>query len=255
MALSSFQALSPILRKLETRALLDQHDREAFLGLPVRLQKVEPSVFLVREGDRPDQSLVLISGFAFRHKLTESGHRQILNFHVAGDFMDLEGALLNIADHNIQTLTRCEVAFVPRGALRELLHSFPRLCMAMWIDTLIDASIFREWIVNVGRRGGVTRIAHLLCEFGRRLELTGIANLDGFELPMTQEKLADATGMTSVHVNRLLKQLAAQRLIKRTRRSISICDWERLRSLAGFSELYLHLDQVVRDQRADRALG
>jgi CRP-like cAMP-binding protein len=108
--------------------------------------------------------------------------------------------------------------------------------------------------LNVGRRDARSRMAHLLCEFARRLEAAGLAALSGYELPMTQEQLADATGLTSVHVNRVLKQLTQEGLIQRTRRAINIPDWDLLRSVAGFSETYLHLDQVARGRRPDRNL-
>ena len=113
------------------------------------------------------------------------------------------------------------------------------------MDSLVDSSIFREWVVNVGRRDARARIAHLLCEFARRLELAGLTNGEGYELPMTQEHLADATGLTPVHVNRTLKRLEKEGLVVRNRRHVGIPDWEQLRAVAGFSELYLHLDQVA----------
>lgn len=254
MSDSQSHDLLPLLRKFELRAPLDDGDREAFLGLPHRVQVVENNIYLVREGDRPDRSCVLIEGYAYRHKMTESGARQIVSVHMAGDFLDLDGALLNIADHNIQTMTRCRVAMIPRAAVRDLIVAHPRIGMAMWVDTLIDGSIFREWVVNVGRRDARARIAHLLCEFARRLEVAGLAQSVGYVLPMTQETLADATGLTTVHVSRVLKSLAADGLIRRTRRAITIPDWQRLRDVAMFSETYLHLDQVARGHRPDRNL-
>ncbi len=112
------------------------------------------------------------------------------------------------------------------------------------MDTLIDASIYREWVMNVGRRPAKQRIAHLLCEFARRLELAEMGDTEGYEFPMTQEQLADATGLTVVHVNRTLKALEDDGLIVRERRFLGIPDWGRLRDMSGFNELYLHLDQV-----------
>jgi CRP-like cAMP-binding protein len=247
--------LEAMLRTLERRAILDESDKAAFLQLPLRLQTLEANVYIVREGDRPDRSCVLVSGYAVRHKVTESGERQIVSVHIAGDFLDLEGALLNIADHNVQTLTRSDLAFIPRSAVRELIVSHPRVGMAMWVDTLIDSSIFREWVMNVGRRDGRARIAHLLCEFARRLDVAGFPIDGGYQLPMTQEQLADATGLTPVHVNRVLKALTSEGLIRRTKRIVTIPDWERLRSVAGFNETYLHLDQVARGMREDRSLA
>jgi CRP-like cAMP-binding protein len=235
-----------MLRKFETRAPLDEADRAALLALPHRRQFVEPAAYIVREGQAPDRSCLILSGFAFRHKLTVEGTRQIISVHIPGDFVDLDGALLNVSDHHVQALTRCEIASIPRPAMRELIATHPRVAMAMWVDSLIDASIFREWVVNVGRRDARSRIAHLLCEIARRLEVAGLAGQYGYELPMTQEQIADATGLTSVHVNRVLKGFDTEGLIKRDRRFIAIPDRERLREVAGFSELYLHLDQVTR---------
>ncbi|HYZ48970.1 MAG TPA: Crp/Fnr family transcriptional regulator [Sphingomonas sp.] len=220
-------------------------DLAALQGLPVRQQVFEAGRYIVREGSSPDHSALILSGIAYRHKVTVDGARQIVAMHIAGDFVDLEGALLRVADHNVQALTRCEVALVPTNALRALLDAHSNLAVAMWIDTLIDGSIFREWIVNVGRRDARARIAHLLCEFARRLEVAGLADPGGYQLPMTQEQLADATGLTAVHVNRTLKALERDGLVVRHRRFVDIPVWQHLRDVAGFNELYLHLDQVA----------
>src|SRR4029434_4702947 len=128
--------LSQLVDKLATRAHLDDGDREALLALPCRVQTMEPSAYVVREGERPERSCLILSGFAYRHKVTVQGSRQIVSVHIQGDFIDLEGALLNISDNNVQALTRCEMAFIPREAIRELITSHPRVGVAMWIDTL-----------------------------------------------------------------------------------------------------------------------
>ncbi|HYD14120.1 MAG TPA: Crp/Fnr family transcriptional regulator [Allosphingosinicella sp.] len=238
--------LGLMLRKFERRAQLAREDLLALLDLPFRLQTIEASAYVVREGERPTQSCLIVSGFAYRHKVTAEGARQIVSVHIPGDFVDLEGALLNVADHNVQALTRCEVAYVKREAVRDLILAHPKVGMAMWVDTLIDGAVFREWVVNVGRRNAHSRISHLLCEFARRLEVAGLAEEYRYELPMTQEQLADATGLTPVHVNRILQQLTREGLISRQKRHIAIPNWEKLRSAAGFTETYLHLDQVPR---------
>jgi CRP-like cAMP-binding protein len=239
------QTLDKMVRKFARRVALDEGDRAALLKLPFTLKKCDAGRYLVREGS-PNQECVLITeGFAFRHKLTVEGERQIVSLHIPGDFVDLEGALLNFADHNVQTLTRCEIATIPGSAIRQLIDQHPRVARAMWVDTLVDGSIFREWIMNVGRRTARERLAHLFCEIGRRLEVADLAHADGYEFPMTQEQLGDATGLTSVHVNRTIKALEEEGFIVRERRSLRIPDWENLRNLAGFNELYLHLDQVA----------
>lgn len=241
----STKVLGPPLRKFETRGLLEDADRQAFLNLPFDVRRVEANRYIVREGDRPPGATLIVSGLAFRHKVTVEGARQILSVHIPGDFVDLEGTLLRVADHNLQALTMCEVAVIPHRAVVDLIQAHGRIAHAMWIDTLIDGSIFREWIVNVGRRSARAGICHLLCEFSRRLEAAGLAEPGGYELPMTQEQVADAVGITPVHVNRVLRDLDREGLIVRDKRFIRVPDWEKLRKVAGFNELYLHLDQVA----------
>jgi CRP-like cAMP-binding protein len=234
-----------MLSKLERRAPLDDDDRAALLALPFKLQTFDAAKYVVREGTPCTDSALIVSGYAFRHKLTADGDRQVVSIHIPGDFVDLQSALLNTADHNVQTLTRCEIAIVPREHIIRLIDEHPKIGRALWIDTLIDGSIFREWILNVGRRDAKHRIAHLLCEFAKRLELADLGDTHGYQFPMTQEQLADCTGLTSVHVNRSLKALETDGLIVREKRHITIPDWGKLRELAGFSDLYLHLDQAA----------
>jgi CRP-like cAMP-binding protein len=237
--------LERMARKFARRAPLDESDRQALLALPFKRYSVEAGRYLIREGDLTRESMLLLSGFAFRHKMTADGERQIVSIHIPGDFVDLEGALLKVSDHSVQALTRAEVATIAREHIIALLDSHPRVGRAMWIDTLVDGSIYREWVMNVGRRPARERIGHLLCEFARRLAVAGLGDTSGYDFPMTQEQLADATGLTSVHVNRTLKALEAEGLIVRNKRFIKIPDWERLRDVSGFNELYLHLDQAA----------
>jgi CRP-like cAMP-binding protein len=229
-----------MLRKFETRAALGDAQREALRSLPHRPATFEPQAYVSREGERLQNVHLLLSGFAYRQKSLIDGARQIIAVLIPGDIVDLECALLDKADHNIQALTRCEVAVIPRAALETLILADPVLARALWTLTLIDGSVFREWIANVGRRDARSRLAHLLCEFARRLEMAGLADGSAYELPMTQEQLADTLGLTPVHVNRVLRQLEADGLIAREKRLIRIPDWEALRRIAGFNEIYLH---------------
>jgi CRP-like cAMP-binding protein len=206
------------------------------------MRRLDPGAYLVREGDLPQHCCVLVSGFAYRHKVTGDGQRQIMSIHMAGEFVDLHNIFLEISDHNVQVLSRSDVAFVPRPSVIELAESRPSVARALWSDTLIDASIFREWVVNVGRRASIARIAHLLCEFAVRMEAAGLSGHGAYQLPMTQEQIADATGLTPVHVNRVLKQLGQLGMIVRDRRSVSIPDWEKLRQIGDFNTRYLHLE-------------
>jgi CRP-like cAMP-binding protein len=237
--------LERMIAKFARRAKLDAGDREALANLPFKLRRCEAGSYIVREGTSTEHCVLIVSGLAFRHKLTVEGARQIVSLHIAGDFVDLDGALLKVADHNIQSLTRCELAIVPVDAILSLTKTHPSIGHAMWVDTLIDGSIFREWVMNVGRRDARQRICHLFCEFALRLEVSGLGSKAGYELPMTQEQLADCTGLTPVHVNRTLKNLENDKLIKRERRHVFIPNWERLRDVGGFNERYLHLDQAA----------
>jgi CRP-like cAMP-binding protein len=159
-----------------------------------------------------------------------------------GEMVDLQNSLLGVADHDVQMLTVGKIAMIPRQQIERVAAERPAVGRAMWIDTLVDAAIFREWIMNVGRRDAKTRLAHLFCEFSLRLNLAGLGQHDGYELPMTQEQLGDATGLTPVHVNRTIKQLERDGLIKRSSaRSIQIGDWRKLAKVGDFDSTYLHM--------------
>lgn len=233
--------LALVVRKLHSRTPLSKDDQEAVLKLPFERRTLEHSSYIVREGDRPDHCPVLISGFAFRHKLTRDGSRQIVALHVPGDPLDLQHLFLDVADHNVQTLTRADVALIPRTALQKIARDRPAVAEAFMVNILVEASIFREWVVNVGRRDARSRLAHLICEFAVRMKSQQLLGEYGYELPMTQEQIADATGLTSVHVNRTLKALEGEGLIVRDRRSVKFPDWERLKKVGDFTERYMHL--------------
>jgi CRP-like cAMP-binding protein len=220
----------------------DDADGRAILSLPHRMKKVERLGYIVREREATTHSCVLLSGFAIRHKIVLGGARQIVAVHMKGDVLDLQNSFLGVADHSVQVLTDSEVAFIPREAIKKLCFERPNIGMAMWHDTLVDGSIFREWIANVGRRDAATRIAHFLCEFSLRLKVAGLGKATGYELPMTQEQLADCVGLTPVHVNRTLKTLEANGLISRkTSRGITIGNWKKLAQAGDFDSNYLHL--------------
>lgn len=233
--------LNLLVRNLETHSRIGADDRRAILDLPCKLRALELAGYIVREGDPPQHCALIVSGLAFRQKNTGGGTRQIVALHVPGETVGFQNLLLDVSDHSTQMLTRGEVAEIPRAAMQELVAARPSITRAVMVSTLIEASIFREWILNIGRRDARTRLAHLLCEFAVRLEAVGLPH-NGYELPMTQEQLADATGLTSVHVNRVLKSLESEGLITRNRRNISFPDWKRLRDVGDFNPRYLHLD-------------
>jgi len=234
--------LQPLVEKLAYRAKLTAEDRGAILALAFTVRTMERGQFVVRERERTTHSCLMLSGFSIRSKLVATGDRQIVAIHMKGEMVDLQNSMLKVADHSVQMLTPGKVAMIPCEEITRLTLERPTIGHAMWIDTLVDASIFREWIANVGRRDARTRIAHLLCEFSLRLRSAGLGDEINYELPMTQEQLADATGLTSVHVNRTIKALEQEGLIERANpRSIHIGDWRKLAEAGDFDSNYLHM--------------
>ena len=235
-------SLEPLVRRLAYWHALDDADRDALQALPHSVRSLEQHHYIVRERDLATHACVMLSGFSVRHKIVGGGYRQIVAIHMKGDMVDLQNSLLGTADHSVQMLTAGRIALIPREEITALAFERPSIGRAMWLDTLVDASIFREWIANVGRRDARTRIAHVLCEFSLRLQVAGLGDPTGYLLPMTQEQLGDATGLTSVHVNRTLKALEADGLIERlSPRSITIGDWKKLAEVGDFDSTYLHL--------------
>jgi len=234
-------ALEPMVKKLQLWKRFNAEELAALLALPHKIVDVEPGAYIVCEGQNTDHSCLLISGFAIRWKITRKGGRSISAVQMQGDIVDLQNSLLVIADHSVQALTRAKIARIPRESVIALAFDYPNIGMAMWYDTLVDASIFREWILNNARRDAQMRIAHLLCEFGVRLESLGLGERSNYELPITQEQLADATGLTPVHINRSLRELQERGLIARTTRSVVVSDWVNLKRAGEFDETYLHL--------------
>ena len=180
-----------------------------------------------------------------RQKIVGSGARQILGIHIPGDLVDLQNSLLAYADHSVQALTSVQAILVPREAIIALALSRPNVGMAMWYDTLVDASILREWTASIGRRSAEARLAHLLCELLVRLRAIGMANGGQYDIPMSQEQLADCTGMTPIHLNRMLMGLERAGTISRRSRALSITNWEVLAAAGDFDPAYLHLDEGV----------
>ena len=195
---SVFLAASEKLKRLER---LPASDIAAFRALLHRLKWLDMGGYVVREDDRIEHCCVLLEGFAIRHKVTNAGDRQIVSIQIPGDFVDLQNSLLDIADHSVQTLTKAHVALIPVAAIEALIADRPALGRALWRDTLIDAAMFREWIVNVGRRDAASRIAHLLCELSVRLTFAGLAKDHCYKMPLTQEQLADAVGLMVMHTD------------------------------------------------------
>jgi CRP-like cAMP-binding protein len=239
------QATDRLLRKLQISTSLDAGDAKAIERLPAIIREVPAHTAIVCEGEKPGQSCLLVDGFLCRSKTTDAGKRQILSIHIPGEIPDLQSLHLDIMDHDLTTLSRSVVGFISHEALRALTRERPSVAEALWRETLIDAAVFREWIVNVGRRSAVARLAHLLAEIGTRLQGIGLAAGDRFELPMTQLDIADALGLTPVHVNRVVQELRRAGLLELRKHSVFLPDLPRLKGLGDFDDLYLHQSETA----------
>lgn len=230
----------PLFKRWAIRAPVSDDDKVALIDLPWTERSFNRDSYIDREGERTSHCNLLLGGLAFRQKLVRTGSRQIICFHIPGEFVDLQNCYFDVADHNVQALTRLAVAEIDKKHLVNLISARQGVRRAIWIDTLIDSSIFREWVVNVGRRDAKTRIAHLLCELAARLDQSGVADGSAYDFPITQEQIADATGLTAVHTNRTLQSLRKEGLISLSSATLTIMNWSGLAEAADFSDRYLH---------------
>src|SRR5687768_8811744 len=204
---------NPLIRKLESVFTLTDDERQALEALPMQVAAIKDRQDIVREGDRPSRSCLILSGFACVYKMTAHGKRQIVSFTIAGDIPDLQSLHLKVLDTSVSTISQCRVGFIQHEALHDICERYPRLAAAFWRETLIDAAIFREWVMNVGQREGASRMAHVLCELLVRLKAVDLVEDHVCDLPITQGEFADAVGFTTVHVNRVFQQLRTEGLI------------------------------------------
>jgi len=211
-----------------------------------RVRQIGAHEDILREGEKPRAINLVLSGWAYRYKTLEDGRRQIIAFFLPGDLCDLNVYVLREMDHSVGALTPVTLAKLPWTLLDEITLNHPRVTQALWWDTLVNAAIQREWTVNLGQRAASERLAHLFCELFLRLRAVGMTENNSCELPVTQAELADATGLSAVHVNRTLQDLRAVRLIVLKGKTLTIPDLDALMRAALFNANYLHLDRVGR---------
>lgn len=231
----------PLLRKLEVLGQVSDEEKQAILDLPLVVKVFDPKSDVVQDGDRPVDCCLVLDGFVCRYKILPDGKRQIMGFYIPGDIPDLQSLHLKVLDNSIGTLVTSRIALIPHLVLQNLLRRHPNLADLFWRDTLIDAAIFREWMISIGRRTAFQRMAHLLCELRLRLDAVGLTRDKGYNLPVTQNELGDALGLSTVHVNRVLQDLRAEGLIILRGGTLTIPDWEALQNAGEFSPAYLHL--------------
>ncbi|MBP0445265.1 Crp/Fnr family transcriptional regulator [Roseomonas sp. SSH11] len=239
--------VNPLIRKLENFTRLsgqDKHLLSEFLHEGIR--HLGPREDIIREGERPQSVNLVLSGWACRYKYLEDGRRQIIAFLVPGDLCDNNFFLLRQMDHSIGALTPISIAQIPRHRIEEVSLHHPRVAQALSWEALTSMAIQREWTVSLGQRDAQERLAHLLCELYLRLRAVGLTDGTSCELPLRQAELADALGLSTVHVNRTLQELRASQLIMLKGKTLTIPDLNALRSVAQFTPTYLHLEHEGR---------
>jgi CRP-like cAMP-binding protein len=237
---------NPLALKLSQRDTLSGEERAVLDDAISRTRVLGPHEDIVREGDRPTDSTLVLEGFTCRYNLLGDGKRQITALHVTGDFVDLHSFPLKVMDHGVATLSPCKIAVVPHVRLRQITESYAHLTRLLWLITLMDGSIHRQWIVAMGRKPALGQLAHLICELYRRLQTVGEAGDLRLRLPLTQHDLADTLGLTPVHVNRVIQELRQDGLLAWRGHDVEILDWDGLVALAEFDEGYLHLNHEPR---------
>lgn len=244
--IDSPQPLAAFVAKLERRDRLAADEVAALHALPVRTKHFAKGQEIIRYGDKPTSSTAMVHGFSGRTRELASGQRQILAFHIPGDFVDLHSFLLKEMDHAVLAVTDCEVGFVAHDDLRRLQETMPHLTRLLWLSTLLDAAVTREWLLSLGSRPALERTALLFCELYMRLDVVGLCRSDEYRLPVTQAELGEFLGLSTVHVNRMMQELRARDALDWRRGTVRVLDWTKLCELAGFDSTYLHLDRLPR---------
>lgn len=257
MSHSNTSAFTGFLHKLLRHSALEADEQQAILGLPVRPSQVRANADIVRIGETVDHACLVVDGLVGRFEQTSEGQRQITSLHLPGDMIDLHSVVVPRSSSALQALCTSTVLRVPHPALRDVTERFPAVGYAFWRECSVDAAILSQWVANVGRRDAQSRLAHLLCEIAILMEQAGLGSRSAFTLEATQTHLADALGLTPVHVNRTIKALKEAGVLRLEGRTVHIDKWNALASLGGFDASYLHLRlasrRASRAPRADRA--
>jgi CRP-like cAMP-binding protein len=238
--------LDKAILKLQARDDLSPAEEEVLRAAVARTEDLPADRIAVRPGEELTQSILLLDGLMCRYKDLRNGERQIMELHVPGDFVDLHGFLLKRLDHYVMTLVPSRIATVPHERLVRVTRDQPHLARLLWLTTLIDAAIHREWLVSLGRRTAIARLSHLFCEMHARLCVVGLTAPNGFPLPITQADLAECLGLTSVHVNRVLRRLREDGLATFRDGWVEILDFEKLKRTAEFDPDYLQIERRPR---------
>jgi CRP-like cAMP-binding protein len=241
MALSKPLPTARLIRKLETLGPLTAAAKDALLNLRHTIRQFAARDVLIREGDQPSSIFLMVEGCVFRSAVAAGGQRQIMALHIAGDMLNLQNLFLPKMDHSITAFIRTTVALIPHQDIRELFDAYPLIAMRLWHETFIDGAISRQWLTGIGRRTAYARVSHLICEFVARMRAAGMSDGETCDIPLTQNELGDALGLSTVHINRTLRKLHEDGLITWRHHLLKIHDWKRLTEVADFDDAYLEL--------------
>ncbi len=241
---------SALFKRLELFTRLSSEDRAALSRLTTKIRVIEPRKDLIREGDLPTHVNLVLRGWGARYKMLPDGKRSLVGFFIPGDFCDLNTYILKQMDHSIGAITSLRVATIEPHDLLQLMVDHPQVTQALLWHELVNAAVQREWTHNIGARPAFQRLAHLLVELFMRMQSIGLADANSCDFPLTQYDLAEATGLTPVHVNRTLQLLRGELLVEIGQKRLRIPDLARLQEAAMFNPNYLHLDRDGADPDA-----
>lgn len=233
--------MNAVVEKMRRRDLLNDEEIAVLDSVLDPPRRAVAGSDIVTENAHASHSTLILSGLSGRYSTLADGGRQITEINVPGDFVDLHSLLMKQMDHGIVALSDCTYATAPHSRLIEITERHPHLTRLLWLDTIIDAAIHRQWLVAMGRRSGLGHLAHLVCEMYLRLDVVGLTQGLAFELPLTQSVIGDVLGLSTVHVNRLIAELRAEGLVSWSSFQVEILDWDRLTAVAEFDATYLRL--------------
>ena len=241
MSITSKSAIQLFAERLRARSRLNDAETDAVMALKGHVAVAHANVDIVSPGELVDHACLIVDGLAARFGQALDGRRQITAFHIAGDMCDLHSVVLPRVSWALQALSTTAVLKIAHRDLRAVAQAFPNVAEAFWRECSVDASVLSQWVVNVGQREAVPRLAHLLCEMAVRMETNGLGKRTAFRLEASQAQLGDALGLTSVHVNRTLRVLRESGAMSLVSREVRIDDWPRLVAIGDFDEAYLQI--------------
>jgi CRP-like cAMP-binding protein len=231
-----------LLRKLDNFGILSEKEKDALLSIVGQSKKIKRGEDFIIEGSSPTHMTVLLEGLACRYKILEDGTRHIFAFQYGGDICDIQSFVLNEVDYAVAALRLCTVAPLAHSDVQEITEKHPNIARVLWRNSVIESRLSRQWLLNVGQRPALNRIAHILCEHTARLKAI---NENGRYVLITQAELADATGLSAVHINRTLHQLRELGIIAKRGRPVIVLRWDRLSAIAKFDGRYLHPADIL----------